>query len=48
MLTFISDSAHYTTVLDLASKAKHTLWIGTADIKDLYILKEKKKSLFLE
>ena len=37
MLTFISDSSHYSSVLDLAIKAKHTLWIGTADIKDLYI-----------
>ena len=47
MLSFISDSDHYTTVLDLASKAKHTLWIGTADIKDLYILKGKKDKPFL-
>lgn len=28
--TLITDSTHYTTVLDLASKAKHTLWIDTA------------------
>ena len=47
MFSFISDSDHYTTVLDLASKAKHTLWIGTADIKDLYILKGKKEKPFL-
>jgi hypothetical protein len=33
--TLITDTAHYTTVLDLAMKAKKTLWIGTADIKDL-------------
>ena len=45
--TFISDSDHYTTVLDFASRAKHTLWIGTADIKDLYILKGKKEKPFL-
>ncbi len=38
MLSFISDSDHYTTVLYFASKAKHTLWIGTADIEDLYFL----------
>lgn len=30
--TLITDTAHYTTVLDLAMKAKHSLWIGTADI----------------
>lgn len=47
MLSFISDSDHYTTVLDLASKAKHTLWIGTADIKDLYVEIGKEKKPFL-
>ena len=31
--TLITDTAHYTTVLDLAMKAKHSLWIGIADIK---------------
>ena len=41
MLSFISDSDHYTTILDFAMKAKHTLWIGTDDIKDLYVLQGK-------
>lgn len=41
MLQFISDSEHYTTVLDAISRTKHTLWLGTADIKDLYIMKGK-------
>ena len=45
--TIISDSAHYTTVLDLAMKAKHSLWIGTADIKDLYVLQGKTEKPFL-
>ena len=31
-LHLITDTAHYTTVLDLAMKAKHSLWIGTADM----------------
>ena len=31
MIQFITDSAHYTTVLDLAMKAKHSLWIGAVD-----------------
>lgn len=44
--TLISDSAHYTSVLDLAMKAKHSLWIGTADIKDLYILQGKIEKPF--
>ena len=47
MICFISDTEHYTKVLDLASKAKHTLWIGTADINDLYILKGKNEKPFL-
>ena len=44
---FISDSAHYSQVLELATKAKHTLWIGTADIKDLYISNGKYEKPFL-
>ena len=47
MIEFISDTAHYSTLLDLASKAKITLWIGTADIKDLYVLHGKAEKLFL-
>ena len=38
MLDFISDTEHFTMELDLAVKAKETLWIGTADIKDLYVV----------
>ena len=38
MLDFISKTEHFTMVLDLAVKAKETLWIGTADIKDLYVV----------
>ena len=30
--TLVTDTAHYITVLDLAMKARHSLWIGTADI----------------
>lgn len=47
MFTFISDSAHYSTVLDLVTKAKRTLWIGTADIKDLYVVQGKTEKPFL-
>jgi hypothetical protein len=35
MLTYISNSAHYSTVLARVAVLKHTLWIGTADIKGL-------------
>lgn len=37
MNKFISDIYHYYNVLDKVQQAKHMLWIGTADIKDLYI-----------
>ena len=47
MLFFISDTAHYTSVLDLVMKARETLWIGTADIKDLYVVQGKTEKPFL-
>lgn len=49
MLKYISNSSHYSEVLTLAKSTNRTLWIGTADIKDLYIEigKEKKPFLFL-
>ena len=33
----IADKEHYTKVLTLCEKVKHDLWIGTADLKDLYV-----------
>lgn len=47
MLTFISNSAHYKDVLSRIQSVKHTLWIGTADIKDLYIEIDRDKKPFL-
>ena len=47
MTDFISDSAHYSQILELAMKAKETLWLGTADIKDLYISNGKAEKPFL-
>ena len=47
MLSFISDTDHYSTVLDLVTKARETLWIGTADIKDLYVVQGKTEKPFL-
>ena len=47
MLEFIFDSDHYSKVLDLAIKAKKSLWIGTADIKDLYVVQGKTEKPFL-
>ena len=48
MLTFIRDNSHYSRVIELATKVKHTLWIGTADIKDAYIEMKGEKVPFLK
>lgn len=37
MTSFVSDQEHYDVVLEKMLKAQHVLWIGTADIKDLYV-----------
>ena len=37
MINFISDSEHYKEVLARVPKVKRSLWIGTADTKDLYV-----------
>ena len=47
MTTFISNSAHYKEVLSRVQSVKHILWIGTADIKDLYVEVGDEKKPFL-
>ena len=37
MLEYISNFSHYKEVLERLKSVKHTLWIGTADIKDVYV-----------
>ncbi len=37
MFKYIADKDHYTEVLSRCEKVKHDLWIGTADLKDLYV-----------
>ncbi len=37
MLKLIADSEHYTEILANTKKVKHSLWIATADIKDLHV-----------
>ena len=37
MFLYIANKAHYKEVLSRVSSVKHSLWIGTADIKDLYV-----------
>lgn len=47
MLKYISNSDHYKEVLSRVQNVKRTLWIGTADIKDLYVEAGKEKKPFL-
>lgn len=46
MFTFISNQTHYTEVLQRACSVKKTLWVGTVDIKDLYVETRKEKRPF--
>lgn len=47
MLSFISNTDHYNKVLSWVASVKRSLWIGTADIKDLYVEVGKAKKPFL-
>ena len=47
MLKFISNSEHYGEVLGRVQSVTRSLWIGTADIKDLYVEVGKEKKPFL-
>ena len=47
MITFLSNQMHYTNVLSHVKDVRSTLWIGTADIKDLYVEVGKQKLPFL-
>lgn len=42
MIKFISNTQHYHQVLSKCKDVKHSLWIGTADIKDLYVKSGKE------
>lgn len=37
MIKLITDTAHYSEALARVPKVKRSLWMGTADIKDLYV-----------
>ena len=37
MIQYIADEAHFWEVLSRVPNVKRSLWIGTADIKDLYV-----------
>ena len=45
MLAYISNSDHFGEVLGRVANVKRCLWIGTADIKDLYVEVDKEKNL---
>lgn len=47
MLQYIADRDHYTEVLLLCEMVKHDIWIGTADLKNLYVAIMKKNERFL-
>lgn len=47
MIRYISNSNHYKEVIARIKNVKHTLWIGTADIKDLYVELGRDKKPFL-
>ena len=36
-IQYIADEQHYTEVISRIAMVRETLWIGTADIKDLYV-----------
>ena len=48
MIKYIKNEKHYELLLEEVSKVKHTLWIGTADLKDLYVKKQDSTMPFLE
>ena len=44
---YIRDEEHYSEVLLRAREVKKTLWIGTADLKDVFTLRGKRARPFL-
>ena len=48
MIKYISNLSHYSDVLAHCKNVKHSLWIGTADIKDAYIEDNGEKMPFLK
>lgn len=46
-IKYIQDEDHYTKVIEKASSVKKSLWIGTADIKDLHVKAGNSSEPFL-
>ena len=47
MTFYISNTDHYKEVISRVQSVRHMLWIGTADIKDLYLDVGNEKKPFL-
>ena len=47
MINLITDISHYDIVLNLITLAKQSVWMGMADIKDLYVKKGNVEMPFL-
>jgi len=47
MIRYIADNEHYSEVIARCAAVKHDLWIGTADLKDLYMARGKGSEPFL-
>lgn len=45
---YITNEQHYSDVLSLVKNVKRYLWIGTADIKDVYVEQGKETVPFLK
>lgn len=48
MTEYIANEDHYEKVIAKITEVKHTLWIGTADIKDLYVKDGRSSKPLLE
>ena len=47
MIRYIQNDQHYTLLMDEVTKVRHTLWLGTADLKDLYVKQGRSAVPFL-
>ena len=47
MVQYIADKEHYSSILERAAKATTSLWIATADLKDLYVDRNGSSEPFL-
>ena len=46
-IKYIQDEAHYSEVIEKVASVKKSLWIGTADIKDLHVKAGNSSEPFL-